>query len=345
MAGVPNLQTIANFRGTTLVLTLLLSATIPACVHAADDDVLVSGVNEFEAGMSRDGSSTTTSDPAVSKIELQFNSPESRPFGALMRLKHEEDGNEVDEAYLRYRFGDENRFAMIAGKTYSPFGHFDSSLITDPMTLTLGESRSQGLKFELERGDWAVSAFASPVSASSGSDVASGAETKFQRGSDWQGYSLGLAAINNIAVSNGVLSALFSPGVSASAIPAVAAHATFASGNNRITVESVAATKQFATGDLVFAGNGAKPDAWRAEIARRFQIRNTPFTAAASWQQSHEALALDLPQSRIAAGLSAELSGNASLAVELMHDTAYPLPVGGNGKTNDTLTLQFALSF
>ena len=327
-----------------LIALVLFAISLPGTARAGGD-ALFSGVNEVETGVSRDGGNMTTSDPAISKIELQFNSPESRPLGVLVRLKHEDDGDEVDEAYLRYRFGYENRFAVSAGKSYSPFGYFDTSLITDPMTLTLGETRSEGLKFELDQGDWAVSAFTSPESPSSGSDVASGAELKFHRGSDWQGYSLGLAAINNIAISNGMQSALSSPGESARAIPAVAAHATFASGNYRIVIESITATKRFTTGDLDFAGSGARPNALRAEFARRFQFSNTPCTAAASWQQSHEALALDLPQSRISAGISAGLSENASLALELLHDTAYPVSVGGNGKTNDTLTLQFALSF
>ena len=326
------------------IALVLFAIILPGIAHARGD-ALFSGVNEFETGMSHEGASTTTSDPAISKIELQFNTPESHPLGMLMRLKHEADSDEVDEAYMRYRFGDENRFAVMAGKSYSPFGHFDTSLITDPVTLTLGESRSQGLKFELDQGDWTASAFASPVPTSSGSDAAGGAEVEFHRGSDWQGYSIGLAAMNNIAISNGVQSALSSPGVSERAVPAVAAHATFASGSNHITIESIVTTKRFAPGNLDFAGGGAKPGAWRAEFARRFQFGNIPFTAAASWQQSHEALALDLPQSRIAAGLSAELSEYASLALELLHDTAYPVSVGGNGKTNDTLTLQFALSF
>ena len=272
------------------VLIFLLSAMIPTAANAADSDVLVSGVNEFETGMSDDGSGMTTSDPAISKIELQFNSPESRPFGALLRLKHEPDEDEVDEAYLRYQFGGKNKFAIIAGESYTPFGHFDSSLITDSMTLTVGESRLQGLKFESDRGDWTASVFASTDSSDSSSRVASGAGINFHRGKDWRGYGLGIAAISNIAIADEIHSALSSPGVNSKTVPALAAHAIYGDGTNQIIVDAVTATERFAPGELAFAGDGAQPGAWRTEVARHFQFLDKPMTVAASWQQSHEAL-------------------------------------------------------
>jgi hypothetical protein len=344
VAGAFHYQSSSNFHLTMLAVLLVFISTV-GTLTAKADNALVNGINEFETGLSHDGDDLNATSPGISKFELQFNSPVSRPFGALLRLKHEVDEDEVDEGYLRYRFGADNRFAILAGKSYTPFGQFESSLITDPMTLTLGESRMQGLMFEADWGDWTTSVFASPVSSDKGSEVTSGVGLNYHWGEDWRGYGFGLEAISNIAIADGIQSAAASPGMSARMVPALAAHAIYASGNNRITVEAVAATEPFASGDLAFKGVGAKPDAVRAEYARRFQFLNKPFTAATSLQYSHEALALELPQTRFAAGVSAELSSNASLALELLHDTAYPLSVGGSGKTNDTLTLQFAVSF
>ena len=347
MAGAFPVQTsliVIIFR-LALAVSLALFAIIPATARAESDGVIFSGVNEFETGVARDEGSLTTAHPAISKVELQVNSPESRPFGALLRLKHEIDDDEVDEAYLRYRFGAENDFAVVAGKTYSPFGQFDTSLITDPMTLTVGESHIQGLKIERDHAGWVISLFASSDSPGNGGNLPGGVGLSYHRGDDWRGYGFGVAAISNLATGDEISAALSTPGFSSRAVPALAAHASYGDGTNRIIVEAVSASERFAVVDLAFAGAGARPEALRAEVDRQFQFLNKPITLAASLQQSHEALALDLPQTRISTGISTALSRNASLALEWLHDIAYPVSVGGSGKTNDTLTLQFALTF
>ncbi|MGW8246730.1 MAG: LbtU family siderophore porin [Acidiferrobacterales bacterium] len=324
---------------------MALIAILPGAAHAESDSVIFSGINEFETGVLQDGNSLTTSSPAISKVELQVNSPDTRPFGALLRLKHEVDNDEVDEAYLRYRFGAKNDFAVVAGKTYSPFGQFESSLVTDPMTLTVGETHVQGLKLEQDHAGWVISLFASAELPGNGKSLPGGVGLNYSRGENWRGYGFGVAAMSNLATGDGISAALSSPGFSSKAVPALAAHATYGDGTNRIVVEAVSATERFAAGDLAFAGNGARPEAFRAEVGRRFQFLDKPMIVAASWQQSHEVLALDLPQTRISTGISTSLSRNASLALEWLHDTAYAVSVGGSGKTNDTLTLQFALTF
>lgn len=345
MAGAFPVQTFLKLVRVIPAVLVVLFSILPGAARAESDGVIFSGVNEFETGVLKDGDSLTTTRPAISKVELQVNSPESRPFGALLRLKHEVDNDEVDAAYLRYRFGAENGYAVVAGKFYSPFGQFDSSLLTDPMTLTVGESRFDGVKLERDRGGWTSSLFASADSGDRADRLAGGVGFNYQHGKEWEGYRFGLAAMSDLAITNEIREILPGAGASSSAVPALAAHATYGDGTNRVIVEAISATEHFAASDLPFAGTGARPEAFRAEVGRQFQFLDKPIVFAASWQQSRQALALDLPQTRLAAGLGTALSRNASLALEWLHDTAYPVSVGGSGKTNDTLTLRFALAF
>jgi hypothetical protein len=60
----------------------------------------------------------------------------------------------VDEAYITIANPEVTPFFGTAGRIYVPFGNFESYMITDPITLTLGETRAEVLQVgvEMENG-------------------------------------------------------------------------------------------------------------------------------------------------------------------------------------------------
>lgn len=344
MAGILILRTKTVFVPKTILIILFLWS---GTVSAGGDHPVVTGLFELETAMANKGSGSVTTPPGMSNNELEFNVPISGSFGALARFKHEDQVSGIDEAYLRYQFGDSKQFRIVAGTAYLPFGQFETSLISDPLTLTVGKTRSLALALTSENGQWLTSIFALPDSdaAGAGDTMAGGAGVRYQRGEDWHGYAFGFSAISNIIAADGVASALGNPGANAKPVPALAIDAEFGTGKYRVLLESVMTTDRFAVGDLGYVGVGAQPSAWRIELARRYQAWRVPLIATASWQQSREAVALDLPETRLAAGFAAELSGSAILAIEWARDAAYPTSVGGSGDIGDRLTLKLALTF
>ena len=68
-------------------------------------------------------------------------------------------------------------------------------------------------------------------------------------------------------------------------------------------------------------------------------------TAALGYQGTAEALALELPEKRLLAGLSIGLVDQVGLGVEWAHDEDYGTAEGGTGKSADTATVQLSAEF
>lgn len=64
-----------------------------------------------------------------------------------------------------------------------------------------------------------------------------------------------------------------------------------------------------------------------------------------AWQGTKEALALELPETRVLAAISVEIFENTALSLEYAHDEDYSTSEGGSGDDADTFTLQLATSF
>jgi len=317
----------------------------PAFVFADAESIGARGVVEMEATAEHGESGTTATGPGVNKIEPEFAFPLASSFDAMVRFKREDQASEIDEATLRYRLGENGSSSITFGKAYLPFGQFETALVSDPLALTIAESRAYALLVANAGDRWQSSIFVAPDSTSRGNDAVGGAAIRYQYGETWQGHTIGVAAISNIAIANGIRSGLPAPGLAARPVPAASIDAAIGSGQYRLLLEAVIAADRFAAADINFAGSGAQPSTWRVEVARRRQLKHWPLTLAASWQQSAEAVGLDIPESRLAMAIGMELSSATALALEWARDSAYAVSVGGSGSRSDRLTLQFALNF
>ena len=118
-------------------------------------------------------------------------------------------------------------------------------------------------------------------------------------------------------------------------------------GVGEVTVigEYLAALDRFEADDIAFADRGAQPSSWMIEAAYALSVAGKDATIAASFQQTDEAVDLELPRSRTLIGLSVGLMEQLSLAVEWAYDDDYGVGDGGSGGSANTLTVQLAAEF
>ena len=101
----------------------------------------------------------------------------------------------------------------------------------------------------------------------------------------------------------------------------------------------------FASGELAFNSQGAKPAAWNLEAAYVTEIMSKETTLAFTMQASEEALALSMPETRYGASATVQIIPNYSSTLEYLHDEDYSTSDGGTGNDGHTATLKIAAEF
>jgi len=107
-------------------------------------------------------------------------------------------------------------------------------------------------------------------------------------------------------------------------------------GSVHLALEHLSALDEFA-GD----GNNSEPTASQFEVS--FETGNV--TYAVSYQETDDALFLELPEERISVGLSTEILGSLGLGLELTMDDDYSVADGGTGDSTNSVVLQLAAEF
>lgn len=127
------------------MLAVLACAAVPAMpVEASQkisDDIELSGLLEAEASYA-DTDAGDSSDIVLATLELGIDAEIAEWLSAQVLFLYEEDetdGIEVDEAFVTLSPGDSG-FFVNAGRFAQGIGAFPSWMITDPLTLELGET-------------------------------------------------------------------------------------------------------------------------------------------------------------------------------------------------------------
>ena len=298
------------------------------------DSLSFGGVIEVEASLSDPENGPSTSDTTVATVELAAEAAISDQLSANIVLLYEEDdsGIDVDVAELRYQFDDSDWF-FSAGQHYVPFGTYESGLVSDPLTLELGETRETTLTigYEAENVNAGFYIF-------NGSNKKNGAEKINNWGSNI-GYtsevvSFGVGYINDLADSDTIQDALGSNNVS-NYVDGATASLMINAGDITITAEQLSALNTFTSAPLA----GAKPTARNLEINYALQIAGKPATLAIAFQGTDEASALDLPEQKNLIGLSVDISDNLGLGFEISKEEDY------SNVSTTNFVAQIAVSF
>ena len=140
-----------------------------------NEHISISGAVEVEAGYSRDYDDNDSSDITLATVELGIDINLMKFISGHLLFLWEEDDTEpvdIDEGYIY--LGNTEFFPVYfqVGKLYVPFGSFESNMISDPLTLEMGEARESAgvLGVELNGFYSAVYAFNGDVNESGSDD-------------------------------------------------------------------------------------------------------------------------------------------------------------------------------
>ncbi len=331
---------------TKLLSSLIISAAISNSAIAQEskklwwENVTPTALIEIEAFVADPPNGPSESDIVVATVEFGATAQITKQLTAEITLLYEEDETdlEVDVATLNYAF-EGSTLSLLAGQAYLPFGVFESSFISDPLTLEIGETRETTVSVTHEANGFSgvFYAFNGDVNENQRNQI-NGFGVNANYKTDI--FSIGLSYISAIGDSDTLQDALSSTDVNdQTAGLALDTLASF--GNVTLIVEYVTALDEFDDAALV----DTKPSATNLEINYSLRLANKPATLAFAYQTTGESLALELPETRLLAGLSLELSDNIGLGFELVFDEDYDDNEGGTGDSTTVFNVQFAAQF
>jgi hypothetical protein len=233
---------------------------------------------------------------------------------------------------------------------YVPFGSYESSMISDPLTLELGETKESALQLGFTTSSLygSLYGFNGDIDETDKDDAlrSYGARLGLTVEQDGWGATLGVDWLNNMADTDSLQDHLAQTSTTVDDLSAaIALQAGLRLGAWNIVAEYVTALDAFGVGELAFQGRGAKPAAFMAELAYATEISGRPLTMAMGYQQSEEAVVLGLPEYRIVGSLRIGILDHTSLAFEYAHDDDYSQSAGGSGGDGYTATMQLAYEF
>ena len=322
--------------------------------------VEMSGVVEVEASHTdSDGfSGADTSDIAVATVELGIDARINDWTRANVTLLYEEDDTplDVDAATITIGNAEVTPIYFTAGRMAVPFGNFESHMVSDPLTLEIGETYETVAQLGFEKDGLYGSAYLFNGDQDDGGDEVD--DFGLNLGYAWEqgtvSGDIGVSYIDNLADSDGLGGHIdtVTGGTLRDDVAGYGVHAILRSGPFSFVGEYVTASDHFAATEMQFNGAGAEPEAWNLEVAYAFELAGRESTVAIGYQETDEALALGLPESRTSIALSIALMEDTSLAFEWAHDEDYGRGdvdavsgAAGSGNDADTVTVQLAVEF
>lgn len=271
------------------------------------------------------------------------------------------------------------KFPLYAtmGQFYMPFGQYSSSMVSDPFTKTLGRTKARAiaLGFSKQFNDennlnLSTFVFRGPSRTSIDNNglrnYGANAEyifTKPKWNIDIGGSyirsiadSLGMQHNGNSGLNNFAGFATNNNTEILNPVPGLDARGTLSIEAFSLTGEYVTASRSFSQTVLSFDNQGAKPSAFHAEAAYKFNVLERPSAVIIGYDQSKDALALLIPKKRYIATVSTSIWKDTIESLEFRHDIDYSVtdvatgqsgfnPINGTGKSGNTVTLQVGLYF
>ena len=339
----------------------LLMATTAGMAHAEDDwtkRISLSGLVEVEYSNSETYAGANTSDVTMATMELGIEAKVNKSMTAnIVLLEEDDDGSsdEVDQAYVTYANPEKSALVFRGGRMAVPFGVFATNVVSDTLTLEMGETKEAALQLGYEADGFSAAFYLFNGETNEATAKAAGDNEAEQYGvnlgysmkTDKMGLNVSVGYISSIGDSDGISgNSNFSNKDSLTKyIGGMTAYMGYERGPFSLNVEYLGATDKFASTELAFKSQGAEPSAYNVDVGYSFNMAGNDASVGLSVQGSDEAVKLGMPESRYLVALSVGIMENTSMAFEWKHDKDYSVADGGTGKTADTLTVQLATTF
>ena len=322
------------------------------------DRISMSGVIEVEAGFENldfadpDTDDEDSSDLALATAELGIEAEISDHVSGFMLLLYE-DGEDiaVDEAFLTLNGGEDLPLYLKAGEFYVPFGSFESNMISDPLTLEIGETHETALEVGYETAGFYCAAYVfngDLDEEGEDNDIDNfGLNAGFATETDGMSLDVGIGYINNLFDSDGLNDILDGQMEDAENefalneyVGGVALHAVLNFGPVTVIGEYVGATDdpEWKHAEAGTTEEGDKPSAWNAEVGYTFEITGKESVVGIAYQGTDN-MADDLPETRVVGAIAVGILENTTLAFEYLHDEFE------SDDEADVITAQLAIEF
>lgn len=315
------------------------------------EKIRFSGFAEVELSAARikdpDGTENSRSDLSLATAELDVDADISDGvLGHVAFLYEDGEDFTVDEGVVSFKGGKDLPVYFNAGKMYIPFGRFESHFISDPATLTLGETNDGALVagyandvFDLSAGVFAGAVERIGKGGAVNGLVASAVCTLPT--SEHFAVTAGLSYTSNLAASDTLRDDAGGEGVSApeiTGLPGGLGAFVTASFRERffLDAEYVGAVEEFQAGDLAFDnGSALRPATWNLELACAVSPR-LEFAARYGGSDEFGSVA---PEDQQGVALLYSPFDSLSFIAEFLH-AAF-----ADGGRSDTATVQLAVEF
>jgi len=312
-------------------------------------NIEIGGLVEVEAAHRSPYQGDSESDIVLATFELGIASRigEWVEIGGSLLYEQDKTPLEVDVAYATIANFEHSPLFLTAGQIYLPFGEYGSDMISDPLTLEIGETRETALQL-----GFAYNGFSGSTYLFNGSYISNGkdhidswgAHLDYTRESKELSWNLGISYISNLADSDTVQEVVGSTDVSD--FPGGwSLHGNVEYGTYNLIAEYLGAADSFDAADIHWRLGGAEPKAWNLEAGYAFDLFAKGATVALAYQGTEQSLALKLPKQRWLLGLAVEILDDTLLSFEWAHDKDYSVNDGGTGENADILTAQLAVEF
>ncbi|WED43025.1 FlxA-like family protein [Legionella cardiaca] len=350
--------------------------------------IALSGKIEPVGDVTRPFNGDTTGDINLSSSELDVTALINDKVEGFMSIAFDDappvlGGPRVENStfYLNQGFVnignlDITPYYFTGGQLYVPFGRYSSAMVSSPLTLRLARTKSRpfilGYKSQTDSGPFAaVYGFKSDTtdghSGVGGLNVGYTIKTEKTRG------EIGASYLSNIADSAGMQNTGSAPGTTFGGfgsttngsehihkVSGIGAHGTLSIDRYNFTAEWVSAAATFNPLDLSFNGQGARPQAGQLEAGVTFMAFSKPASLAVGYQWTRQALALNLPERRVAGVFNISIWKDTVESLEYRHDIDYKAdqfangaaPAGvvnqntvGTNKTSDAVVAQIGVYF
>ncbi|MFP4463450.1 MAG: LbtU family siderophore porin [Guyparkeria sp.] len=346
MNRIPYPGRLAALAGLALASQAILAGQAIAEAEESEryPQVTVGGAVEVEAYHASPFTGSDESDIVLATGALGLEAAINEWITAEISTLYEENDTplEIDTASVMLG-AEDSVWSARAGQFYVPFGVYETAMVSDPLTLELGETRETAIAAGIGQGGFNAEVYAFNGDLDDENQVDNVGATAGWAGNVGEAeLALSAGYMNSLGESDGIEGAIEE---STDEVGAWTASATLGLGEAMLVGEYLTASDSFRASELAFDGDGARPAAWNVEASYGFDLIGRPARAGIGYQGTDEALALELPESRVIAALSVEIFPHTALSFEYAADEDYDVADGGTGESAGTFLTQLAVVF
>jgi hypothetical protein len=326
-----------------------------------EDRISLSGVIELETSYEHVDleavKDSHTSDIVLATAQLNIDVDIAEYVKGRIVLLYEEDADadrvRLDEGTIT--LGDFKGFYFTGGKMYPPYGVYESSFVSNPLTKELGETRETALLAGYHN-DWvevSVAGFNGDVEKIDNENRIDDYVVSLSF-TPRENITLGVSYISDIADTNADITGHQAAGTQmVDTIDGGAGFLKVSGGPVSLTTEYVASLEPFDVNDLDADGNGSgdRPQAWNVELA--YEVTDK-LTLATKYEGSKEFCVYDrgaavvgtgFPRAQYGAVASYQLFENTTLSLEYLQGNYHEDFTPNREKKRDLVTAQLAIEF